>query len=275
LWKKDKEKTDQRVGDLTRIQSDLSFKIEEQNNSINSLSTIIRDLKSSLEERNIEIQQHAQSKKTLEGRIEELEGEVSLVSKDKRTFIQSQENLDMRAQELKDLLEDTQRELKNNEDRARRSEIHTQEVQAELTKERSLNIELEKAKLVIEKSLKELNSRLFELEGVQLSRDTNTARRLESRLEELSSQLEIEVKLKNEAIKESRKTDRLIREMQFQLSDKDKLKLRFEEEFEKQEAKYKKLKSQMDELELSENNLQLAKRKAEREVSEYKERAFK
>ncbi len=110
---------------------------------------------------------------------------------------------------------------------------------------------------------------------MQLSRDTNTARRLESRLEELSSQLEIEVKLKNEAIKESRKTDRLIREMQFQLSDKDKLKLRFEEEFEKQEAKYKKLKSQMDELELSENNLQLAKRKAEREVSEYKERAFK
>jgi hypothetical protein len=39
----------------------------------------------------------------------------------------------MRAQKLKDLLEDTQRELKNNEDRARRSEIHTQEVQAELT----------------------------------------------------------------------------------------------------------------------------------------------
>jgi myosin protein heavy chain len=232
-------------------------------------------LKSSLEERNIEIQQYAQSKKTLEGRIEELEGEVSFVSEEKRTFILYQKNLDMRAQKLNDLLKDTQRELKNNEDRARRSEIHTQEVQAELTKERSLNIKLENDKLVIEKSLEELNSRLFELEDVQLSRDTNTARRLESRLEELSSQLEIEVKLKNEAIKESRKTDLLIREMQFQLSDKDKLKLRFKEEFEKQEAKYKKLKSQMDELELSKNNLQLAKDKAEREVSEYKERASK
>jgi myosin protein heavy chain len=184
-------------------------------------------------------------------------------------------HLDQQATELRELMNDAQRDVKMNEDRARRAESHAQEVQAELTKERSVNIELEKAKLILEKSFKELSTRTFELEGLQLSRDTNTTRRLENRVEELSQQLDAETKAKNEALKDARKQDRLIRELQFQAGDKEKVKARFEDDLEKQDQKYKKLKSQMDELELSENNLQLAKRKAEREASEFKERALK
>ncbi|KAJ3333564.1 hypothetical protein HDU91_002893, partial [Kappamyces sp. JEL0680] len=248
---------------------------DDQLATIASLQSTIRDLKTYLDEKESQIQQFEKVKRGYEEKIQELESQFSSTVKDKHDMNKSVLHLDQQATELRDLVEEAQRDNKMNEDRARRAEQHAQEVQAELTKERSVNIELEKAKLILEKSLKELSSRIFELEGLQLSRDTNTTRRLESRVEELSQQLDAETKAKNEALKDARKQDRLIRELQFQVGDKEKVKARFEDELEKQDQKYKKLKSQLDELELSENNLQLAKRKAEREASEYKERAFK
>ncbi|EGF81411.1 hypothetical protein BATDEDRAFT_36787 [Batrachochytrium dendrobatidis JAM81] len=148
-------------------------------------------------------------------------------------------------------------------------------MQADLTKERDVNIELEKAKLTLEKTLKEVNSRLFDLETVALSRDSTTARRLDARVDELSAQLDTEQREKSEAVKNSRKAERIVRELQFQLAEKDKQKARSDEECEKLEQKLKKMRTQIEELETSESNLQLAKRRAEREAADFRERSIK
>ena len=156
--------------------------------------------------------------------------------------------MDQQANELRDLLDEGHKQLRVAEDRAKRAEQHSSDVQSELSKERSLNIELEKANIILEKSLKELSSRLYEFEGLNLARESTTTRRLESRLDELTVQLDNEQKEKNEALKNLRKSERTIRELQFQVQEKEKLKTKFDEDSDKLEMKLKKMKSQLEEL---------------------------
>ncbi|KAI8911535.1 myosin tail [Gorgonomyces haynaldii] len=176
---------------------------------------------------------------------------------------------------MKELLEEYQQQSKLAEDRVRRAESHASEVQAELTKERNLNIELEKAKLALEKNMKEMSSRLLDYEALSIGRESTAARRLEARIDELTEQLEQEQRDKSEALKNMRKHERMVRELQFQLGEKDKLKARFDDEQEKMEQKVRKMRSQLEELEQSESALQLAKRRAEREAQEFREKSIK
>ncbi|KAI8820371.1 myosin tail [Fimicolochytrium jonesii] len=161
------------------------------------------------------------------------------------------------------------------DDRVRRAESLAQEATADLAKERDNALALEKEKLGLERTIKELNSRVLDLEATALSRDAGSSRRLEARVEELSTQLDNETKEKLEIQKNARKTDRVIRELQFQLGERDKQKQRYEEETDKWEQKLKRMKSQLEELETSESNLQLSKRRAEREANEYRDRALR
>lgn len=67
----------------------------------------------------------------------------------------------------------------------------------------------------------------------------------------------------------------MVRDLQHQLLERDKLKARQEDEAAKGEQRFKALRQRVEDLVLSENNLTLAKRKAERESIESKERAVR
>ena len=66
-----------------------------------------------------------------------------------------------------------------------------------------------------------------------------------------------------------------MREFQFQMGERDKFKLRHDEDMEKLEQKINRMKQQIIELENSEGSLQLAKRRAERESMEYKDKSLR
>ncbi|RKO89251.1 myosin tail, partial [Blyttiomyces helicus] len=119
---------------------------------------------------------------------------------------------------------------------------------AELSKEKDASHEMEKDKILLEKTIKELNARIVDLESTSMSRDAGSLKRLEGRVEELTTQLDTEVKEKNEMQKTARKSERIVRELQFQLSERDKHKARNDEEMEKLEQKVRKMKTQIEEL---------------------------
>ncbi|KAI8592445.1 myosin tail [Geranomyces variabilis] len=183
--------------------------------------------------------------------------------------------LDQDNTDLRDQVDEFEERIRVAEDRARRAEVFAQESSADLSKEKDIALQLEKEKVGLEKTIKELNVRIMDLEATALQRDVGHVKRLEARVEELSSQLDNETKEKLEISKNARKTDRVIRELQFQLGEKDKQKMRFDEETDKMDQKIKRMKAQIDELETSESNLQLAKRRAEREANEYRDRALR
>ncbi|KAL2914326.1 class II myosin [Polyrhizophydium stewartii] len=274
-WKKEKEKLDARVEDLTRAYTEATRLEEDARGQLSALSAQLREARSNLEESDLQRAQLEKAKRSLEARVEELDREFNTTTRARADMQRSVLQLDQQTSELRDMLEEFQEKARTAEERARRAETHTQSLQVDLTKERDLNIELEKAKLALEKTVKEVNSRIFDLETMALSRDSTTAKRLDARVDELMAQLEAEQREKSEAVKAARKSERVIRELQFQLGERDKQKARFDEEQEKLEQKIKKMRAQIEELETSESSLQLAKRRAEREAMDFRERAAK
>ncbi|RKP06218.1 hypothetical protein THASP1DRAFT_18751, partial [Thamnocephalis sphaerospora] len=122
----------------------------------------------------------------------------------------------------------------------------------------------------LENQLKELNLRVVELETGSM---TMRPRRFESRMDSLTAQLENEARARNETLRTTRKTDRVIRDLHFQLSESEKAKMRHKDDMDKMEQRVSRMRAQLEELVTSEGSLQLAKRRAEREANEHKERA--
>lgn len=82
----------------------------------------------------------------------------------------------------------------------------------------------------------------------KLTTSPKNIKRLETRLEELTLAINNETNEKSESISNLRKANRTIRELQFQLEENDKSKLRFEQEICKYEQKVGKLRETIEEL---------------------------
>lgn len=147
----------------------------------------------------------------------------------------------------------------------------------------------------LDKQIKELNLRIVDLETKTLSlnssRPSNVNRRLESRIEELQNQL-------SQSSKDSSRlktADKGTREVAMQLQESERQRSRLEEEVKSYETRVHTMRQSMDEMvgnvlrvsdsqpdffdfsaqQTSESNLQLAKRRVEREAADYKQKALK
>lgn len=97
----------------------------------------------------------------------------------------------------------------------------------------------------MEKQVKELNVRVVDLETKSLNspKPATTSRRLESRIEELTSQL-----TSNSNSRLHRSSDKTARDAKFQLAEADRQRTRLEEEVKTYEAKVLNMRQAMDEL---------------------------
>ncbi|KAH9960673.1 hypothetical protein BC827DRAFT_1132744 [Russula dissimulans] len=174
----------------------------------------------------------------------------------------------------------------------KKAELHAQDCQVELGKVRVENSELDKLNVSygwsvhtipplthfhgqanLEKQLKELNLRIVDLETKSYSRNPQsssaaTIRRLESRIEELTNQL-------NQATKERRGSSvPRDRDVSAQLVESNRQKVKLEEEVRLYDEKVGFMRQQMDAMQTSESELQLEKRRAEREVTELRQKSL-
>ncbi|KAJ3333752.1 hypothetical protein HDU76_004248 [Blyttiomyces sp. JEL0837] len=274
-WKKDKEKLDAKVQDMTKAYLEALASSDEHSNQISNLLTQMRELRSTLEDSEAQKIILEKAKKTLESRLDELGEQYSMADRARNDLSKSVIALDQQAGELRETLEDYQDQARIATEKLRRTEQINQDIQLELDREKETNVDLQKSKVSLERQVKELNSRILDLEAVAMQGGNSGNKRLETRLDELAAQLDSEINEKGELQKNTRKMDRTLRELQLQLSDKDKAVKRYEEEMEKVDQKVKRMKQQIEELETSESNCQLAKRRAERECSEFRERSLR
>lgn len=72
----------------------------------------------------------------------------------------------------------------------------------------------------------------------------------------------------------SRTADKSVRDTKFQLVESDRQRVRLEDEVKTYEKKVLDLRQSIDTLQTSESNLQLAKRRAEREAADYRARSL-
>lgn len=102
----------------------------------------------------------------------------------------------------------------------------------------------------MEKANKELSVRIVELETKAIANAPRpmASKRLESRIEELTTRLNQEEKEKSETLRLHRTADKTARDMSFRLQESDRHRLRLEEELKGYEEKVQALRQKQTEL---------------------------
>ncbi|KAL4250147.1 TRAFAC class myosin-kinesin ATPase superfamily protein [Abortiporus biennis] len=270
-WKKEKERLETKIQDLTKAYESSSAAQTEQQSQIVSLHSQVRELRSVLNDAEADRALLQKARRALQAELESIK--LDHVDTNKMTSDTELQNLRLKKQDLERALEEQGDRVSMAYERMKKAEGYANECQVELGKVRVENSELEKLNANLEKQVKELNVRVVDLETKSLNspRPATASRRLESRIEELTNQL-------NQTSKDSsrlhRSADKTARDAQFQLAEADRQRTRLESEVKTYEAKVNSMRQAMDELQTSENELQLAKRRAEREAADFKRKAL-
>jgi hypothetical protein len=90
----------------------------------------------------------------------------------------------------------------------------------------------------------------MELESTQLAEASRTSMRFATPATNgnLAAKLELEAKEKNEMLRTAAKTERMIRELQFQVTEGEKVRARYEAEIQRMEQRIARLQGQVQEL---------------------------
>ncbi|XP_072250353.1 cingulin isoform X2 [Leuresthes tenuis] len=241
--------------ELERSQLNLR-KLEEE------MSRQKRELQLVCEERD----NHQVDKELLTNRLRHLEGEIEA----------SKNSLNEKSREIR-LLEDKLKrmELELDEEkntvemlteRVSRSRDQIDQLRSELMQERSSKQDLELDKNAMERHLKELRSRVAEMEGQ--SRSSAGVSLLENKIQELEERLRAEEREKNTVLASQRRLERKLKDLSMTLDEE---RHTHTEQRDQLALRVKALKRQVDEGETELERLETLRRKAQRDMEEQTE----
>ncbi|KAH8096877.1 nonmuscle myosin heavy chain b [Cristinia sonorae] len=270
-WKKEKERLETKIQDLhNAYETSMAAQTEQQSQIVN-LHSQVRELRGVLNDAEADRALLQKARLALKAELDAIK--LDSVDASKLSSDTELQNLRLKKQDLERSLDEQADRVAMATERMKKAEGYAAECQMELGKIRVENSELEKANANLEKQVKDLKVRMVDLETKSLNspKPATSSRRLESRIEELTSQLTQNSK---DSSRLSRSADKSARDTKYQLQEADRQKSRLEEEVKSYEAKVLTMRQQMDELQTSENNLQLAKRRAEREAADFKQKSL-
>ena len=170
-------------------------------------------------------------------------------------------------------IDDMLHQAKNSEEKAKKAMIDAARLADELRSEQEHATQQDKAKRTLESQITELENRLAEANDTAARGGRNAMAKLESRIRELEIELGSVQSRTSETYKAYQKTERHIKELQFQQEEDHKNQDRMSELANKLQQKIKTYKKQIEEAEES-AALNLAKfRKAQQEMEEAEERS--
>merc|ERR1712183_318366 len=170
-------------------------------------------------------------------------------------------------------IDDCLHQAKNSEDKAKKAMVDAARLADELRAEQDHATNQEKAKRTLESQITELENRLAEANEMAIKGGRSAMAKLESRIRELEIELGGCQCKTSESYKAFQKTERRIKELQFQQEEDHKNADRMTELAQKLQGKIKTYKKQIEEAEEI-AALNLAKyRKAQQEIEETEDRA--
>ncbi|KAH9417105.1 Myosin-9 [Dermatophagoides pteronyssinus] len=170
--------------------------------------------------------------------------------------------------ELQDRLEEEQSNTEVLVDRIKKMQTQVEQMNIELSNERSLSQKNETARTAAERLNKELRNKLQELESTQRTKNKQLISQMENKIIQLEEQLDNETKEKQGANKMIRKMEKRIKDIQAQIEDEKRLTEQMNSKLEKSNARTKSLKNQLDELEEECSREKTSRRKAQRELED-------
>ncbi|CAE6451317.1 unnamed protein product [Rhizoctonia solani] len=242
-WKKDKERYETKIGDLAAAYESATNAQTEQQTQIVALLSQVRELRAVLDEAEADRAALQKARRALESRLNDIAQEH--MDANKFSSDRMMQELHLKNQELRGALEEQTDRVELASQRLKKAEGYANESQSELKKVRDENSGLDRLNASLEKQVKELNLRLVDLETQAYTSSPRTpgTRRMDSRIEELANKIRSDSARENERIRGYEET-------------------------------VVNMRSQLDQAQRTEEELQMAKRRAEREGADYKQRAL-
>jgi len=274
-WKKEKERMETKINDIIQAYETSTAAQAEQQSQIVALHSQVRELRGVLDDAEADRALLQKARRALQAELETIK--LDHVDTNKMSSDREFQRLQLKKQDLERSLEEQEDRVSSAFERMKKAEVYANECQIELGKVRVENSELDKLNANLEKHVKELNVRIVDLETKSYSnspRPPTTSRRTESRIEELTNQLNQTNRDKPEGSRLQRSAEKIARDTKFQLAESDRARLKLEEERKASETQLQSLRRAMDIMQTEESNLQAAKRRAEREAVDYKQKAL-
>ncbi|XP_062279359.1 cingulin isoform X1 [Scomber scombrus] len=261
-----REKVRKDMQEVQRQGNEAQTELERSNLNLKRLEDEISRQKKELllvcEERD----NHQLDKELLTNRLRHLEGEVETSKNSHNEKTREIRILEDKLKRFELELEEEKSSVDMLTDRVARSRDQIDQLRSELMQERSSKQDLELDKNAMERQLKELRSRVADMEGQ--SRSSAGVSQLESKIQELEDSLRSEEREKNSMLASQRRLERKLKELNMMLDEERHTHV---EQRDQLSLRVKALKRQVDEGETELERIDGLKRKAQRDMEEQTE----
>ncbi|XP_037640944.1 cingulin isoform X2 [Sebastes umbrosus] len=209
---------------------------------------------------------HQLDKELLTNRLRHLEGEIEASKSGNSEKTREIRILEDKLKRVELELEEERSSAEMLTDRVARSRDQIDQLRSELMQERSSKQDLELDKNAMERHLKELRSRVANMEGQ--SRSSAGVSQLENKIQELEERLRIEEREKNSVLASQRRLERKLKDLSMTLDEE---KQTHTEQRDQLALRVKALKRQVDEGETELERIDGLRRKAQRDMEDQME----
>uniref|UniRef100_A0A3Q2QF55 Slow myosin heavy chain 1 n=1 Tax=Fundulus heteroclitus TaxID=8078 RepID=A0A3Q2QF55_FUNHE len=219
------------------------------------------------------VEQSERGRKLAEQELLDVSERVQLLHSQNTSLLNQKKKLEGDIPQLQHEVEDALQECRNAEEKAKKAITDAAMMAEELKKEQDTCAHLERMKKNMEQTIKDLQHRLDEAEQIAMKGGKKQIQKLEARVRELESEVDMEQRKSSDSIKGLRKYERRIKELTYQGEEDKKNLSRLQDLVDKLQMKVKSYKRVAEEAE-EQSNANLSKlRKLQHELEEAEERA--
>ncbi|XP_029946041.1 myosin-9 isoform X1 [Salarias fasciatus] len=204
---------------------------------------------------------------------DELQDEINNQGAKNAQAVEEKRRLEARIAQLEEELEEEQCTVELTNDRLKKSMLQSDQMNVELTAERSSSQRVEGARAQMERQNKELKLKLQELEGTVKSKYKANMLALEAKIAQLEEQLDQETRERQAATKLVRRTEKKLKEVILQVDDERRNSEQYKDQADKLNSRMKQLKRQLEEAEEEAQRANANRRKLQRELEDATESA--
>ncbi|XP_006805136.1 myosin-9-like isoform X2 [Neolamprologus brichardi] len=204
---------------------------------------------------------------------DELQDEINNQAAKNAQVAEERRRLEARIAQLEEELEEEQCNTELVNDRLKKAMLQSDQMNVELTAERSTSQRVEGARSQLDRQNKELKLKLQELEGTVKSKYKANMAALEAKIAQLEEQLDIETRERQTATKLVRRSEKKLKEVILQVDDERRNTEQYKDQVDKLNSRMKQLKRQLEEAEEEAQRANANRRKLQRELEDATESA--
>ncbi|XP_055784733.1 myosin-7-like isoform X3 [Salvelinus fontinalis] len=230
-------------------------------------------MQAELDELRALVEQTERGRKLAEQELLDVSERVQLLHSQNTSLLSQKKKLEGDTSQLQNEVEEAVQECRNAEEKAKKAITDAAMMAEELKKEQDTSAHLERMKKNMEQTIKDLQHRLDEAEQIAMKGGKKQIQKLEARVRELETEVELEQRRCSDSVKGVRKYERRVKELTYQTEEDRKNLSRLQDLVDKLQLKVKSYKRTSEEAEEQANSNLGKFRKIQHELDEAEERA--